>query len=299
MDRSLSETSVTLTSLDGSGASLVRHVRDLALDRINVQLDIDVDINPDNAESLSQFWLQRAVQVANFYLEHYRTVARSPFVRKISRRWHPIEKRFAVNVPHTATWFDLENGSPLKVFNGFNAVLSSGAISSPETGFVAVAALRDSMAGGVEPPLSVALLVDAEAAVHVLSLREATLYMATAAEVAVKRYVSDRGEDSNPDVRSALKRAGESFAKRHLDLVPEILDGNTFSGENPAMFSLVEQMYRQRNDLMHGGAFGGDIESMSEADRQELVWSWLVATWSAVDWIASLLDSGESSSDDN
>jgi hypothetical protein len=140
-------------------------------------------------------------------------------------------------------------------------------------------------AGG--PPLHLTLLIDAEEAIYSLRLREAVLSMASAVEIAATRYSESHGGRTNRAIREVISQTGLSFAKRYFHQMPLAINNKSFKKEQGDLFRLVEQMYQQRNSLMHTGSFDESIDS-SGADRQKLAYAWYKASLSAVRWLDGL-----------
>jgi hypothetical protein len=233
--------------------------------------------------------LQRAVELVNFYLSHVRVVAKSPYVKPIGQSWRPDDGKFYISVPHSIIWFNAEDGSKLSVFPGeSNAGSSSGSMRSPESGFISNSAMMESMSVSGPPPLDLSLLVDAEESIISVKLREAVLSMASAVEIAAKRYLSEYEDGDRVEARRIIGNKQNSFAKRYLQDLPTFLDEKSFLADDEKSFSGVEGLYRERNKLMHEGKFSDEFSSLRLVDRQARVYAWLNAAQRAVGWIRLL-----------
>ncbi|MFD9739286.1 hypothetical protein [Umezawaea sp. NPDC059074] len=262
VDESLAGMEIELVPMDRPDGSFKRVVRDMCLDRIQVVLDADIELDQGDSFELLQKSLQRAVELVNFYLSHIRVVAKSPYVKPIGQFWRPDDGQFYTSVPHSIIWFNAEDNSKVSVFpGGNNAGSSSGSIRSPESGFVSSSAMIESMSVPGSPPLDLSLLVDAEESIISSNLREAVLCMSSAVEIAAKRYLSEYDGGDIAAARAIVRDRRNSFAKRYLQDLPEFLDGKSFLVEHGDSFSGVEDLYRERNSLMHEGKFSDEFTS--------------------------------------
>lgn len=289
IDTTLSTMGLSICRHDGVGGGLEITVAASCLDRIRVVLEWEADLETRSAYEELDLSLQWAVEVADYYLDHYRHVARSPHVGRIQRAWRPEDQKLYLGVPHTVSWFDLDSdGRRLSVFHdGTNALSSSGAIKSPESGVASLEALNASLRTSEDPPLHRTLLVDADGYIQSLGLREATLSLASACEIASQLLIGRIGA-SDDRVRAVLDLKGISFAERHYKRVPEAVGLEGFDSGHLASFVLVEEMYRQRNSLIHSGAFKADVSAMPRVERQATVQTWMLAAREAVEWTDSV-----------
>lgn len=286
IDETLSTMQLSLLRADGAEGGGDIKVSSVCFDRIQVVLEWEVDLDHVPRDDELKLALRRAVGAADYYLAHYRYVARSSYVLKIPRFWRAKSGEFYVGAPYTASWFDLDsNGAWLPVFNGTNSQATSGSIRSPESGVASSTVLNTSLQTGAEPPLHRSLLIDADGYVQALALREAALSLASSCEIAAQLFIDRFGGESDPRIRSVLDLKSVSFAEKYYDKLPAAVGVESFKNGHPESFTLIEEMYRQRNSLIHSGAFKGDVSSLEDPERQLVVHSWLLAAQEAVDWI--------------
>jgi len=181
--------------------------------------------------------------------------------------------------------FDADTNTELPIFAGANARLSTGAVRSPGTGAVPVSALTASMKGGVEPPLHNVLLVDAETAVQSLAPREAILAMASACETAAHTYIAAKVGNR---IKNYEKGLAGSFAVKYYELAPTDLSSRSLRSDDPTSFSMIEEMYRERNELMHSGRTTARLADLESRERLRTIYAFLGAAGRAVDWITAL-----------
>jgi len=290
LDRTLSSMTITLARLSLPTSDTTATVRDICRDRLEVVVEGDVPSIEDarRVDVQGSFEL-RAIRAANLFLDHLRVAARSPFLTGVQRHFRVEDGRHYVLTPRTEAWFDGETGERLPVFQGdIDGRAASGAVQSPERGGATMEAIRRSLSRDARPDLAESLLLDAEAAVVTLRIREALLAMGTACEVASDRYIESKGARRNQQVRNALHERGRSFAVRRFDSIPTLLSNRSLSRERPSTFDDVERMYRSRNTVAHEGRAcceesGEQVEV--DADRTT---RFLRSARDAVVWIASL-----------
>lgn len=236
--------------------------------------------------------VRRAVEAANYYLEHCRYAASSPFVSRITRFWRPQDGQFYIGVPHTESWFKLDAGGarePLPVFDGVNGQAGSSSMRSPESGVMSIDDLYASLQSGSEPPLHRSLLIDADGYIQTLALREAALSLASSCEIAAQLLIERCGGSNNARVRPVLDLKGISFAERYYNKLPQAIGEERFADRNQSSFELLEEMYRQRNSLIHRGVFKENVYVLGRPERQAVLHSWLLAAREAVEWIDGIL----------
>lgn len=287
IDVSLASMTLTIQRNEGTEGGMELAVAASCFDRVQVMLDWCPDFEERDVEDELELSIERAVAAVDYYLEHYRHAARSPHVLPIARSWRPQDGRFYIGVPFSISWFNMDdNGAPLSVLTGdVNAHASSGAIKSPESGASSLEELNASLRTGAEPPLHLSLLIDADGYIQTLGLREATLALASACEIAGQLLVGRSGGNANESVRLVLASKNISFADRYYNRLPEAVGVESLVARHEKCFNLVEEMYRQRNSLIHSGAFKENVAALRRAERQKLVHSWLMAAREAVDWI--------------
>ncbi|MCP2248610.1 hypothetical protein [Lentzea aerocolonigenes] len=286
IDVSLSSMKLTIARADGSEGQLDIEVKSVCMDRIQVVLEWEADLDNFDADEELRRSLDRAVAMADYYISHYRYVASSPHVKPIGRSWRSEDEEVNINVPFSCAWFNAEDGTELRILGpGFSSVIKSNSIKSPESGFAGRADLEASLRTAVPPPLHRSLLIDSEGYVYDLALREAVLSMASACELAARLFVDRNGGEQDPRISSVISLRNVTFAERYYEKLPQAVVSKSFKSVDPVSFDLVQEMYRQRNSLMHRGVFKDDFNALFERDRQKLVNSWLAASKEAISWI--------------
>jgi hypothetical protein len=289
IDQTLSTATIDLLPLSLPGGRITRTVAESCIDRLLVAIHQELDNAPDNWNETVERTTDWAIEAANHFLDHCRVAAKAPDVRRLERHWRPQDQRFYLLEPSTVSWFDVDTGERLPVYEGaVNAVASSGSIRSPESGSVDIVAVEASFRRSIYPPLAQTLLVDAEWSVMTLGLREAVLSMATACEVASESYVESQDQASASAARAIIKRRQLSFAERHYHLVPQQLAGRSLMQENRADFDQIEAVYKERNSLVHTGAFSLSLATRPSRDRQRVVAEWMMAARRAIDWLDAI-----------
>ncbi|TYB98100.1 hypothetical protein FXF53_18415 [Micromonospora sp. WP24] len=283
--RTLENLHVVIQSADALQVLVSRSVKSLCVDRLRVLLEWESESPPN--ESMVAESRDRAVSVGNSILEHLRVVAQAPLARRIGRYWKPGNSVFALLVPHTETWLNLDDGSPLPVFNEGNSKCSSGAILAPETGRGRAQDLWTSLSGGPRPPLSSSLLVDAQSALMSLNIREAILSIASACEVHASQYLKEQSVLSNSQASAAMSGGG-SFANKYFHELPQATCSRSLRDDYGSVFVDIDAVYGQRNGLMHGGSLRGDFAALDEIQQHHEVLRWVGSARKAIGWLDTL-----------
>ncbi|WP_327290134.1 hypothetical protein [Streptomyces sp. NBC_01198] len=289
IDNSLAGTSLSIVPLGMHRGAISRTIADTVIDRIQVVLRWEQDLAPSDTPSIDfDLTQERGVNAANVLVEHLRSAGRAAWMPRVRRAWRPEDGRFYLLSPWTVTVLDADTQTGLPVFAGANAQLSSGAVRSPGTGSIPVSGLEASLQGGTEPPLHNVLLVDAETAVQSLALREAILAMASASETAAHTYIATHVGDRTKRYEQGLASVGGSFAEKYYERAPTDLSSRSLRSDDPSAFSMLEEMYRERNALMHSGRTTVRLATLDSRERQRTVYGFLGAAGRAVDWISAL-----------
>ncbi len=291
IDVSLASMSLELVPLQFRGGKLTKTVAGTVVDRIQVALQWEEPTAPDSPPLIDLSLAQgRAVDAANVLIEHLRSSARAAWVPRIRRAWRPEDGNFYILTPWTAAVFDADTRAPLPVFAGGAVAISSpGAMRAPGTGAVLLADLEKSIRLGANPALHNALLIDAETAVQSLAIREAILSMASACEVAAHAYIGAKAGTGAKAYEESLKRPSTSFAGKFYERATEHFSTRSLLKDDPSAFSLLEEMYRERNSLIHSGHLTERLADLELRERQRTVYAYLSAAGRAVDWITTLL----------
>lgn len=289
IDRGLSETFLILASVDFPGGAIRKSVGDSAVDRIRVVLEWDDAEAADLPLFDSELALGRAIDAANKVIDHIRSSAFAPWVPRVRRLWRPQDGNFYTMTPWTMSVFDLDTGARLPVFGGANGASSTGEMRAPVTGTVSVASIVESMQASLEPPLHLTLLLEAEAKIESMALREAILDLASACEVAATTYINNVAGGEAEKYRKRLSGVkGKSFAWKYYKSAPLKYSLQSLEQVDPLAYSQVEDMYRERNTLMHRGQMGEVLGSLPSRDLLRTVHGYLSAAHRAVEWISSL-----------
>jgi hypothetical protein len=253
IDRTLSGLTFSMERLSQPTGSMKLIVRDRYLDRVEARVEGEVASWGDVASpTVQESFESVAIRATNSFLEHCRVLAGTPFVTGVERHFRLQDRRYYVLNPRTITWFRGDTGAPLPAYGGgVNGTMSSGAIRSPESGQIPLRALKDSLSRDELPPLELSLLMDAEEHLVLLRFRECILSLASACEVASNSYIARANKEGNATVKSILDGPG-SFADKRFHRISNHLSGRSLKAENETSFELVETLYRERNDIIHG-----------------------------------------------
>ena len=289
VDKTLSGLELVLDRISLAQGRLRRVVSDIAIDRIEARVQLDLSTLADLTNPTTQDASRDiAIQLTNLFLHHCRVAADAPFLQGIVEHYRVQDGRKYVINPHSASWFDAETGIGLPVYDGrVNASCSSGAVPAPETGAVSLATVIASLQSSPEPDLASSLLVDARERLYTLRLRESLLLMGTACEVASTEYQRRVRCGEDPRVKKLLKVRNTSFAERHFHLVPQLISSRSLKLEGADVFALVERAYKCRNNVAHDGRA---VEDGGVAKEIELpvATQFLIAIYDAVRWISEL-----------
>lgn len=279
--------------LEFTFGTLRRRISDVCIDRLTVQIRFDADSDFTPTAPAVESWAERAVETANFAINHLRVSTMDPRVKGIRRRWQQGSGRLWVSTPYTQTWWT-GDGAALPLGHGVepepgraNSLFHGGEVLHPEPARATWPSLRRSLGTGHRPALHRALLVDAADALESSNLRQAILYAASACEVQAIAYAE--GQTLIPRQRvGALTRGRASFADRYYHRVPETACGRSLKRELPRRFSQLRALFLARGSLMHGGEFPDSFDSLSEEVQFRQVADWLEAAHRATWWISSL-----------
>lgn len=289
IDDTLSTMRLTLSRVSLPTGVVSLAVRERSLDRIEVRVHGEL-VSPDDAKrvDIQQSFMEVAIRACNLFLDHCRVAARAPFLAGVERHYRPEDDQYYVLTPHSVTWFNEEDGQPVPAYRGdVNGAASSGAIRSPERGSVTMARIEQSFQAGEQPSLPLSLLVDAEERIVTLRLREAILALGTGLEVASNEYIRRTGTDNDPQVKGFLVQR-VSFGEKRFHLVPMHVSGRSLKSEDFDTFDLVEKAYRTRNNVVHEGRVYYVDAGASITVDDRLATEFLVASESAVHWLAAL-----------
>lgn len=287
IDQTLAGMTLSLSRLSQPAGSLTLVVRDRCLDRVEARVESDVASLEDVLSSPVQEGFESvAIRATNSFLEHCRVLAEAPFVSGVERHYRLQDGRYYMVNPHTIAWFRGDTGACIPAYEGgVNATAGSGAVRSPERGQIPVRALTDSLSQDELPALALSLLMDAEEQLVLLRLRESILSLASACEVASNVYIEQLNAATDPTVRAILASRA-SFAEKRFDQIPKHLSGCTLKAEDLASFELLEKLYRERNNIIHGKA---DPRRGSRLGLEPIeLRKRLEASRAAVEWLATL-----------
>jgi len=290
IDQTLSTMQLSLIRLNAPMGQTSLVVRDYCHDRIEARVESSVP-SPQAVQEppIQESFLLAAIKCCNIFLNHCRTISRSPFIRGIQRDYRLEDQRYYIRIPRSITWFDGETGNQLPAYEEgtVNAAAASGALLSPERGSVTWAQIISSLSEGQEPNLPRSLLVDAEESLRTERLREAILHLAVSCEVAANDHLRRTGRLSDPFVKQ-IRKEKSSFAVKYLDKIPAKLAGKSLRYDNPKAFELIEKLYRVRNNVMHEGRCYYKESGFEIRVDDELATAFLRATETALEWLAQL-----------
>ncbi|MEU4475115.1 hypothetical protein [Micromonospora sp. NPDC023888] len=284
----LASAELNLRPIDRPGL-LAHRVSDHVLDRLMVIMEWDAEIGPTQDGTDPQVWLQRSASLADNLLDHLRVVSASPRVKRIPRYWKLGHSEFVIACPHTESWFNKDDGSPLPMFDGMNSFNSTGSIVNPESGTIAMADLQRSLTAEQDPPLHASLLIDAQEALTTLSIRQAVLSIGSACEVRATTYGENQRRIRQSKVKAAIApRNGLSFADRYFHHLPHETCGRSLKHENRDAFEKIQAAYNERNKLIHTGKLSAQLAAEQELDQYRAVSLWIAAAEAACRWIGDL-----------
>lgn len=249
IDKTLSTMSLSLKKLNFNTSILKRKIRDTIIDRIEVRLgtvckNVDELKNKDFQEEK----FTEAVKCCNIFLRHCRVLSMNPFIRLLPREYSIKQKRYYNLFPYTITYLNNDNpDEKLEVFNGVNAGASSGAIRSPESGTVDIQKILKTL----EPDFYNSLLVDAKEMISTGRLREGVLLLAICCETKIKKAFNSKGISKTQ--LKKYRQSEPSFAENYFNVLPSRFISRSLKNEDNQTFSLLEQLYRVRNNIAHEG----------------------------------------------
>lgn len=296
IDRELSSQRVEIppTDIPVSGVPQEVVVRDLCYDRLEVIVHGEVSSAAEVEKGETRIeYLNAAGQACNHFLDHCRVVARDPDIKGIKWYYNFSDKTYYFLTPYSMAWCSEENGEIKEFLRDAQGEelygLSSGSILSPERTPVSIASVAASITQGLEPPLTISLLVSAKELIATDNLRQGIIVMASACEIASREYIRRKGKEADTEVKRRAGLSNTSFAERRYHLVPDCIDNRSLKAEDPNTFDLLEKTYRARNNITHEGklisvdASGGSF--VVDRFRAHRFWE---ACEHAVDWLDGL-----------
>ncbi len=287
IDKTLSSMALGLKRLNYPQGQTQLKVAEQCHDRIEAQIHgeignlAEIDIKEKGYEIL-----QIAIKCCNVFLSHCRTISRVPFVHGVERHFKLQDNRSYILTPYSISWSD-DKCVHLPVYNGVNATASSGAVLSPERGQIKLEQVVASLNASIQPNLPRSFYVDADEYLRTGRLREATVAMAMACEVASNEFLQRVGRAVDSQVEQIL-RSRHSFAEKRLHEIPQLIAARSLQAEQPATYTLMEHLYRTRNNVVHQGKcvymeHGRDIEVDERCCAE-----FLQAVDFTLDWIENL-----------
>jgi len=265
IDKTLSTSSLSLRKLGLSTSTLKRKVEDVVVDRIEVRVETTCNnVGELKDESFRQEKFARAVRCCNIFLKHCRIVSGNPFLKLLPREYSIKHKRYYSLFPHTITYLNKDNPDERPaVFNGANAAASSGAIRSPESGTVDIHKILKTL----EPDFYNSMVVDASEMISTERLREGILLLAICCETKINRAFNDKGIPETQLLK--YRKDNVSFAQNYFDVLPSKFIARSLKDEDNQTFTLLEQLYRVRNNIAHRGKCVLKLDDGSEREVDE------------------------------
>ena len=287
IDEDLSRMSYTLGS-GGLGGSVERTIASRCVDRLRVDIVVNLDQAPNNWLEFERTALWRATYAANRFLRHVRIASGVSDLQLLEVSWSQ-GSGYDLLFPHTVMWLDVTKDEWLAAVyeSGANAAGDSGGLRTPGTGTSDMDQISRSLTGG-EPALTQVLLVDAKQALAGLDSRGAILSAATAAEAASSAYIEAKNAEHRSDVRRILGDRYSSFASKRYAAIPEVVSEKSLETDDLISFALVEQVYRERNGLMHNGTLTRATTGLLPEDQLPAIAGMVRAVKKAVLWIEGL-----------
>ena len=281
IDRTLSGMAVYLKKLNFKTTVLKREVKDIVIDRVEVQIRQTInDINLLKDKIFQEKKLAEAVKCCNIFLKHCRVLSMNPFLRLLPREYSVRDKRYYNLFPFTVAYLNEDNlAMKIDVVNGVNAMASPGAIRSPESGSIDVR----NILRAVEPDLYNSFVVDALEMISTGRIKESILLLVICCEIKVKKAFVDKGI-----TRSQLERmkvSNLSFVDNYFDLLPRKFIGKSLRNENKQIFESIKNLYKTRNNIVHEGKCIY-LDNGNEINVDEIISSkFLDATRVTLKWI--------------
>jgi len=254
----------------------------IVIDRLEVILERTCDnVDELKNDDFQEERFAEAVKCCNIFLNHCRVLSMNPFIKLLPREYSIKQKRYYNLFPFTITYLNKDNlDERPEVFHGVNAVARSGAIRSPESGTIDIHKILKT----IEPDFYNSLVVDAHEMVSTGRLREGILLLAICCETKIKKVFNDKGIS-----KTQLKKCGQSnlsFAENYFDVLPSKFISRSLKNEDNQTFSLLEQLYRVRNNIAHKGKciFYLDDGSESKVDESLFI-DFLNTTKKVLAWI--------------
>ncbi|GIF74722.1 hypothetical protein [Asanoa siamensis] len=288
VDQTLSSYVFNLRPVARPEIAIHRAAKSRILDRISVTLEWEQVAAPVEDQAVTGAYLEKAIFGANAILEHIRVSCGLVEIRKIARTWDPLKSEISVTVPHTQAWFDAATGEGLMVFMQRNSLGSAEGIRIGPVPMTSLAELSKTLNGEGAPPLPLSLMMDAEEALTTLSIREATLLIATACEARANALGGSQSNVSKTRLKAIRSTPNTSFAGKYYDLLPQAVCAKSFQIDDPSAFSLIDQAYAERNQLIHTGNFSVTFQQIAETARMTRASEWLSAARRAIAWMDAL-----------
>lgn len=268
-------------------------VRDLCHDRLEVIVYGEVASEEEAQKEGTRFeYLNAAGQACNHFLAHCRVAARDPDIKGVEWYYNFSDKTYYFLTPYSMAWCG-EEGGEIKAFlrdsAGEELYGLSSSVPSPKRTPVSMAEVVASIGRGIEPRLTLSLLVSAKELIATDNLREGIIDLASACEIASREYIHRKGRGHDPEVGRRENQPNTSFAEKRYHLVPDYVEGRSLKNEDPDTFDLVEKMYRARNNIVHEGKLvSADAAGARFAVERYHAHRFWEASERVVDWIDAL-----------
>ena len=282
IDETLSTMSLSLKKLSFNTSMLRKKVEDIVIDRIEVRLETTCE-NVDGLknENFQEQKLAEAVQCCNIFLEHCRVLSMNQFIKVLPREYNIKQKRYYNFFPHTITYLNKDNpDEKLEAFDGVNAAATCGAIRSPESGTVDIHDILKTL----EPDFYNLLVVDAQEMLSAGRLREGILLLAICCETKIRKAFNDKGILARH--LDKYRQLNRSFADNYFNILPLEFISRSLKNEDNQTFSLLEELYRVRNNVAHKGKCIRDLDDGSESKVDEILFiDYLNTTKRVLIWV--------------
>lgn len=267
---------------------------EIEVSRIETDPPPDVIVTPDGKRDLTiqgdylrlrlPEYQSAALEIANRILCFFQYSLFTPLVRQIPKWDHSL---------HNPTWFNA-NGRELR--GGTHTVVVQpvpglrGELGARKLTPADLPELQSFLAAPTEPPLSVTLLSDAQAAWFEGSLRRSVLELAICTEVLVKRRFFAQSTPAGAAFDYLEDKAKVSVRVLELlDSVAVEAFGCSYRKQEPVNYQKIDHLFRCRNKIAHRGelVFRDDSGKIVDVDAP-LVETWWHAVANLRLWLQSL-----------
>lgn len=266
-------------------------LRDRCFDRLEAQVFGEVDGFEDCLKPEVTFAYRRlALSACNSFLYHCRLAGRDPEIEGLDWHYSFDDDRCYFTFPHSLVWFDAQTKQRLRDDKGHPLwTAQPGSMRTPIRLPVELSALQQSFLVNREPNLPIALLVSAKKHLQSDHLHEGIVNLASACEIAFTRYIEGKGLTGSARVTAVLNSRGLSFAKKRYHKATLQISRRSLQADNPVAFDHLENAYKTRNSVVHGGELSyKDPSGIKVLVKRSTANDFYLGCERAIDWIENL-----------